>query len=102
MKFLKFMAQAKIQSQVNQAINQIPPHNKAKAADNSFLNIGVKMLSSAQGTAQFYDRDTTPGMAKEGMKGFQQFMVKPERLEKILKKLEQVRKREFKGTVVSH
>jgi multiple sugar transport system substrate-binding protein len=54
------------------------------------------MLSEADGTAQFYDRDTTPGMAKEGMKGFQEFMVKPERLDKILESLEKTRKREFK------
>ena len=54
------------------------------------------MLASAEGTAQFYDRDTDPAMAKEGMKGFQEFMVKPERLDKILKKLEKVRKRTFK------
>ncbi|OIQ25684.1 ABC transporter substrate-binding protein [uncultured Vibrio sp.] len=95
-KFLKFVARADIQEKINESILQIPTNNKAKAADDPFLNTGVKMLAEAQGTAQFYDRDTDPAMAKEGMKGFQEFMVHPDRIEKILKKLDKVSKRTFK------
>ncbi|MDV7104715.1 extracellular solute-binding protein [Vibrio sp. TH_r3] len=95
-KFLKFVAQPDIQQLINSKMLQIPTNSKAKAVDNEFLNIGVKMLSESAGTAQFYDRDTSPAMAKEGMKGFQEFMVKPERLDAILKRLEKVRQREFK------
>ena len=95
-KFLEFMARADNQTLVNAALLQIPPHKKAHAPDNYFLNKGVKMLNNASGTAQFYDRDTDPSMAQEGMKGFQEFMVKPERLDAILKRLEGVRKRVFK------
>jgi len=95
-KFLEFMARADNQTLVNAALLQIPPHKKAHASDNYFLNKGVKMLNNASGTAQFYDRDTDPSMAQEGMKGFQEFMVKPERLDAILKRLEGVRKRVFK------
>ena len=95
-KFLEFMARADNQTLVNAALLQIPPHKKAHASDNYFLNKGVKMLNNASGTAQFYDRDTDPSMAQEGMKGFQEFMVKPERMDAILKRLEGVRKRVFK------
>ncbi|PMJ92593.1 ABC transporter substrate-binding protein [Vibrio sp. 10N.261.55.A7] len=95
-KFLKFVARADIQEKINGSILQIPTNNKAKAADDPFLNTGVKMLAEAQGTAQFYDRDTDPAMAKEGMKGFQEFMVHPDRIEKILKRLDKVSKRTFK------
>ncbi|MEZ8823543.1 extracellular solute-binding protein [Vibrio amylolyticus] len=95
-KFLKFVARADIQEKINESILQIPTNNKAKAADDPFLNTGVKMLAEAQGTAQFYDRDTDPAMAKEGMKGFQEFMVHPDRIEKILKRLDKVSKRTFK------
>ena len=35
-------------------------------------------------------------MAKEGMKGFQEFMVKPDREKQIRKRIEKVRKRIFK------
>lgn len=94
--FLEFMARADNQTLVNAALLQIPPHKKAQAPDNFFLNKGVEMLNNASGTAQFYDRDTEPSMAQEGMKGFQEFMVKPERLDAILKRLEGVRKRVFK------
>jgi len=95
-KFLEFVARAETQQLINEKMLQIPTNSKAKAKDNEFLNKGVTMLGSAAGTAQFYDRDTSPAMAKEGMKGFQEFMVKPERLTSILKRLEKVRKREFK------
>lgn len=95
-KFLKFVSQPEIQKLVNDTMLQIPTNSKATTVDNEFLNIGVKMLAEAEGTAQFYDRDTSPAMAKEGMKGFQEFMVKPERLDAILKRLEKVRQREFK------
>ncbi|TDO95819.1 extracellular solute-binding protein [Marinomonas balearica] len=95
-KFLEFMARADNQTLVNKALLQIPPHKDATAPDNYFLNKGVSMLKAADGTAQFYDRDTDPAMAQEGMKGFQEFMVKPERMDAILKRLERVRKRTFK------
>ena len=54
------------------------------------------MLSESAGLAQFYDRDTPPEMAKEGMKGFQEFMVKPDREKQIRKRIERARKRIFK------
>jgi len=95
-KFLEFMSRADNQTLVNAALIQIPPNVKAKAPDNYFLNKGVDMLNNASGTAQFYDRDTEPSMAQEGMKGFQEFMVKPERLDAILKRLERARKRAFR------
>ncbi len=95
-KFLAFMARAENQSAINAALLQIPPNKKANAPDNYFLNKGVAMLAGADGTAQFYDRDTDPAMAKEGMKGFQEFMVHPDRLDKILERLEKARKRVFR------
>ncbi|MGY5451823.1 ABC transporter substrate-binding protein [Agarivorans sp. MS3-6] len=95
-KYLAFMARPENQTKINKALLQIPPNKKAKAQDNVFLNTGVAMLGAAAGTAQFYDRDTDPAMAKEGMKGFQEFMVHPDRLDKILKGLEKTRQRTFK------
>ena len=46
--------------------------------------------------AQFFDRDAPAEMAQAGMEGFQEFMVKPERLDAILKRLEKVRTRVYK------
>ncbi|WED28851.1 extracellular solute-binding protein [Vibrio sp. DW001] len=94
--FLKFVARADTQTFINGYLSQIPTNNKAIAKDDPFLNEGIKVLNEASGTAQFYDRDTDPAMAKEGMKGFQEFMVYPERLDKILSHLEKTRQRIFK------
>lgn len=81
-KFLEFVARAENQQLINEMLLQIPTNNKAKAKSDPFLDKGVAMLASTDGTAQFYDRDTDPAMAKEGMKGFQEFMVHPDRIEK--------------------
>ena len=95
-KFLSFLARADVQTEINEKLDQIPPHKNAKPKNDYFLNAGAAMLKTAAGTAQFYDRDTGPGMAKEGMKGFQEFMVKPDRLDKILSQLDKVQKQESK------
>lgn len=95
-KFLAFMAQPENQGELNVALGQLPPNNATPMPDDPFLQMGFKVLSDAEGIAQFYDRDTNPEMAKAGMKGFQEFMIKPERLDKILNRLEKTRKRIFK------
>jgi len=95
-KFLAFVAKAENQAFLNATLKQLAPHKKAKPGNDVFLQEGAKMLAKAGGTAQFYDRDTSPDMASDGMKGFQEFMVKPERLDNILKRLERVRARVFK------
>lgn len=53
------------------------------------------MLSSNSpgGVAQFWDRDAPAEMAKASMEGFQEFMVKPDNLDRILAKLERARER---------
>ncbi|MDD1783136.1 ABC transporter substrate-binding protein [Enterovibrio sp. ZSDZ35] len=94
--FLAFVARPEIQTMINESMLQIPTNNKATPKDDEYLNAGVIMLGEAAGTAQFYDRDTDPAMAKEGMKGFQQYMVHPDRIDKILEKLEKTRQRTFK------
>ena len=46
-------------------------------------------------TVQFWDRDANPDMAGAAMEGFQEFMVKPDREDKIRARLE---KRELEFT----
>lgn len=95
-RFLAYVAQPEVQTRLNLGLNQLPPNSQAQAGDNHFLQEGLQMLSEADGTAQFYDRDTDPAMASEGMKGFQEFMVNPDRLDAILNNLERVRQRVFR------
>jgi hypothetical protein len=50
--------------------------------DDPFIKAGFEMLSSAYALAQFYrPRCANADMAKAGMEGFQEFMVKPDNLD---------------------
>jgi len=91
-KFLAFVADADVQTKLNAALNQLPTNkNSSVNADDPFLVAGFEALSSAYALAQFFDRDAPAEMAKAGMEGFQEFMVKPDRLDAILERLEKVR-----------
>ncbi len=95
-RFLAYVANAKTQSDMNNILGQLPVNNQATSPDDKFLKVGFSMLSNASGLAQFYDRDANAEMAKAGMDGFQEYMLKPERRTAILKRLETVRKRAYK------
>ncbi len=62
---------------------------------NAVQQKGIKMIQGADFVAQFYDRDTTPEMADEGMNGMMEFWDHPERIDSILKRLETVRNEVF-------
>jgi multiple sugar transport system substrate-binding protein len=90
--FLAFVASADAQTKLNAAIGQLPTNkNSTVASDDPFISAGFEMLSSAHALAQFFDRDAPAEMAKAGMEGFQEFMVKPENLDAILERLEKTR-----------
>ncbi|MFO1068082.1 MAG: ABC transporter substrate-binding protein [Geminicoccaceae bacterium] len=96
-KFLAFVAQADVQEAINKALLQVPVNQKAAVADDRFLKAGQELLTHADGIAQFFDRDTSEDLATIGMKGFQEFMIKPDRLDKVLEDLERARKRIYKS-----
>lgn len=95
-KFMTYMGRADVQTQINKALGQLPV-NASSSVDESdpFLKAGFAMLSNAYGLAQFYDRDAPAAMAKAGMEGFQEFMVKPERKMAVLERLEKERNRNY-------
>ncbi|NRB19142.1 MAG: extracellular solute-binding protein [Rhodobacteraceae bacterium] len=96
-KFLAFLATADAQTKINETLGQLPIHKDATVGDDKFLQAGYAMLSATDGgIAQFFDRDAPAEMAKIGMEGFQEFMVKPERLDAILARLEKTRQRVYK------
>ena len=95
-RFLAFLAQADTQTKINATLGQLPINKNSSVSDDKFLQAGLKMLSSTTGgIAQFFDRDAPAEMAKAGMEGFQEFMVKPDRLDKILARLEKTRGRVY-------
>jgi len=96
-KFLAFLGRADVQTKMNAILGQLPINKNSTVSDDKFLQAGMSMLSSTTGgIAQFFDRDAPAEMAQAGMEGFQEFMVKPERLDAILKRLDKTRARAYK------
>ena len=92
--FLAYVASADVQTKMNEKMGQLPVNSQSTVADDPYLRAGFEMLSNVKGgLAQFFDRDATAEMAKAGMEGFQEFMVKPDRLDQILARLEKTRLR---------
>ena len=95
-KFLAYLGSAEAQTKMNATLGQLPTNNKSTVGDDPFIKAGFEMLSSAYALAQFFDRDAPADMAKAGMEGFQEFMVKPENVDAILERLEKVRQKVYK------
>ena len=95
-RFLAFLASAEVQTEVNKVLGQLPANKNSEVADDPFITAGFELLSNAAGLAQFYDRDAPAAMAKAGMEGFQEFMIKPERRDEILERLDKVQKSVYK------
>ncbi|PJF09734.1 ABC transporter substrate-binding protein [Pseudorhodobacter sp. MZDSW-24AT] len=93
-KFMAYVARADVQTKLNAALGQLPVNADATVGEDPFLKAGFEMLSTTPGgIAQFFDRDAPAEMAKVGMEGFQEFMVRPENLDAILDRLEKSRAR---------
>ncbi len=93
MKLLAFMMRADVQTTVNKTLKQLPANNQAQVSDDRYLKAGAAQLEKAVHLTQFLDRDTSEDLATIAMKGFQEFMVKPERLDAVLANIERARKR---------
>lgn len=95
-RFLAFIGRASIQTKWNEILGQLPINKNSQVQDDPFLKAGFEILSNANGIAQFYDRDAPAEMAKAGMEGFQEFMIKPDRRDAILKRLDRVQAKVYK------
>ena len=93
--FMKFLARPDVLDLMTEAAGTLSPSKKSAAPTDRFKKAGFEMLGSSDGLAQFYDRDTTPEMAKVGMEGLQEFMVNPERIDAIRQRIENERKSLF-------
>lgn len=71
----------------------VPARSDCAIGDDPILKMAVEELKKVKGTAQYYDRDSDPDLAQAGLKGFQEFMVKPERRDNILAQIERARQR---------
>ncbi len=95
-KFLAYVASADVQTKLNATLGQLPTNKNSTVGDDPFIKAGFETVSTAAGLAQFFDRDAPAEMAKIGMEGFQEFMVRPENVDAILDRLEKARARIYK------
>jgi multiple sugar transport system substrate-binding protein len=94
-RFLKFMARADVQEEINQAIGMLSPNRNADVGNDVFLKAGKQVLDQAHGVSQFYDRDNPQPIATEGIKLMGEFADKPQRLPTILKQFDALAKESF-------
>jgi multiple sugar transport system substrate-binding protein len=92
-RFLAYVLRAEVQEALNRQLMLIPVNAAAAVADDRFLRAGAALLAEAERLAQYYDRDTSEDLATVAMKGFQEFMLRPERLEQVLQAIERARLR---------
>ncbi len=95
-KFLAFFAQPENINAFAKGGQVVPARTDVKIDPNDFASVQMDVVNSSAGSSQFYDRDTDPEMAQQGMRGFQEFLANPDRADAILKRLEQTRARIFK------
>lgn len=92
--FLRFIAEQEAQQFFAEYLGRLAA-NRNVPPPGVMAREGLDMILASDGVAQFYDRDTNPEMATEGMEGFVEFMIFPERLDGILEDLEAARVRIF-------
>jgi multiple sugar transport system substrate-binding protein len=95
-KFMAFFAQPENLTAMNNVLGQLSTHSGSAAPLDRFQRAGAEMLSKSK-TAQFFDRDTTPEMAKAAMQLMVDFMLEPENMMEILEEIEEERSRIFGG-----
>jgi multiple sugar transport system substrate-binding protein len=93
--FLAFLAQPENIAAFAKAGAVLPARTDV-TLDDPFSTSQIEHAKAAKGSSQFYDRDTDPEMAQVGMKGFQEFLANPDRVDSILDRLEAARARIFK------
>ncbi|WP_069265864.1 ABC transporter substrate-binding protein [Paraburkholderia nodosa] len=95
--FLAFAETPDVGAQLAKGLGSLSANSKSPEPEDPISKIGFQILSNTKGgIAQFYDRDMTKEMADEGMKGMQQFVSDPTKLDSILAQLEQTRQRIYK------
>ena len=95
--FLAFVETPANGAKLAEGLGSLSANSKSPEPEDPISKIGFQILANTKGgIAQFYDRDMTKEMADEGMKGMQQFISDPSKLDDILAQLEQTRKRIYK------
>ncbi|WP_181409861.1 ABC transporter substrate-binding protein [Martelella alba] len=93
--FLAFLMQPDTQSLMTEIYPNLPANPDATPPNVRLLEESAKLAAGAEYYAQFIDRDTDSQVATVAMDGFQEFLVHPERLDRILANIERAEKRAY-------
>ncbi len=94
--FLAFLGSVEAQQYFADTLGRLPTNMGVDTSGfTPTQQKGLELIQGADFVAQFYDRDTTPEMADEGMNGFMEFWDNPDDIEDILARLEMVRQEVF-------
>ncbi len=97
-KFLAFLGSTESQQFIAEKMGRIAANTSVDPSIYSDFTLrGIELIKGADFVAQFYDRDTTPEMADEGMNGFMEFWDNPDNIDDILARLEAARKEIFEA-----
>ncbi len=98
-KFLAFLGSKEAQTLVAKEMGRLVTNTEVdRNLYGPMEQKGLDMLNTADLVMQFYDRDTTPEMADEGMNGFMAFWDNPGDIDAILEQLETKRQELFVNT----
>ena len=89
-KFIEFMAQANIQSQLGEQLGFLPPHRYASVNGDKFVQSGFELLRASDGVSQYFDRDTLPAFEKPAVRMMADF-VQHGNVERLANELELLR-----------
>jgi multiple sugar transport system substrate-binding protein len=95
-RFLAYVMRTDVQERINRALLLLPVNIKSATADDRFLRKGQALLANAEALSQFFDRDANEDLATIAMKGFQEFMINPDRLDSVLDGIERARLRIYR------
>ncbi len=95
---LAFFGSKEVQEYTANELGRLPTNSEVDMSIfNESQKKGIEMINTADFVAQFYDRDTTPEMADEGMNAFMEFWDRHTAadIDRITSRLEEVRQELF-------
>jgi multiple sugar transport system substrate-binding protein/raffinose/stachyose/melibiose transport system substrate-binding protein len=91
-RFMAYLGSVEYQTYFAETLNRLPTNfDVDKSIFTESQQEGLELIEGADFVAQFYDRDTTPEMADEGMNAFMAFWDDPDSIDGLLADLEAAR-----------
>ncbi|MGB2962428.1 MAG: ABC transporter substrate-binding protein [Anaerolineales bacterium] len=96
--FLAYLGGVDVQTYYAETLGRLPTNSGVdREIFTEIQQKGLALIDGADFVAQFYDRDTTPEMADEGMNAFMAFWDDPDSIDELLADLEAARQEIFES-----